>query len=77
MKKLTQKQADVLAYIKQHIKQEGMAPTAKEIGDWLDIYPNGAWLHVKALITKGAITQTQGKMRSLVPVKGYRVKVKS
>ena len=76
MKKLTQKQADVLAYIKQHIRQEGMAPTAKEIGAEFNVFPNGAWLHVKALITKGAITQTQGKMRSLVPVKGYRVRVK-
>jgi len=76
MKKLTQKQANIYVFIKAHIKDKGMAPTAVEIGEEFDVYPNGAWLHVQALIKKGAVTYTAGKTRSIVPVKGYRMQVK-
>jgi len=76
MKPLTQKQYDILRFIKGHIKDKGMSPTSVEIGEEFEIYPNGAWLHVQALKKKGAVTYQEGKTRSIVPVKGYRVRVK-
>lgn len=76
MEKLTKKQRDILAFIKLEISKFGMSPTAVEIGEHFNIYPNGAWLHVQALIKKGAVTYTQGKTRSVQPVKGFIVRIK-
>jgi len=50
MAKLTKRQGEVFDFIKGYIKENGMPPTAVEIGTFFDIYPNGAWLHVQALI---------------------------
>ena len=77
MKRLTRKQADIFWFIKNHIRSEGMSPTAKEIGAEFNMFPSGAWAHVEALIRKEAVSVKRGTSRSLVPVKGYRVKVKA
>ena len=76
MIKLTQKQYQTLQFIKYHIKSEGFPPTIVEIANEFDTYPNTAQGHVRALIKKGAMTNTEGKMRSLQPVKGVRVVIK-
>ncbi len=76
MEKLTKRQAEIFTFIKASIKENGMAPTSTEIGEHFGIWPNGAWLHIKALLKKGAVTYTEGKTRSVLPVKGYRVSIK-
>ncbi len=74
--KLTQKQADALIYIKSFIKVNGYPPSRIEIADNFDIRPNAAQSRIVGLITKGAITQKPGKMRSISPVKGFKVRIK-
>ena len=77
MSKLTQKQADTFNFIKSFIKDNGYGPTRVDIAGNFDINPNAAQQRVEGLIRKGAVTHIRGVMRSLVPVKGYRVKVKA
>ena len=76
MTALTEKQHEVLVYIKDFIKINQFAPTRKEIGDAFGVAPNAAQERVVALVKKGAITMVEGVSRSIVPVKGYRVRVK-
>lgn len=76
MSKLTARQAQVLHLIKKFIKLNDYSPNINEIAANLEIYPNGARDHVKALETKGAITQVSGKQRTIRPVKGFLVRIK-
>lgn len=76
MPKLTQKQADMLAYIKEFIKLNTYGPTRVEMAEHFEIHPNAAQDRVKALIRKGALRQDIGRMRSTIPVKGFRVFIK-
>ena len=76
MTKLTARQAEIFNFIKGYIKSYQMSPTSKEIADHFEIYPNGAAQHVKALLKKGALENRPGKIRSIRPVKGYRVSIK-
>ncbi len=71
MKKLTERQRQIFAFIKSHIEEYGYSPTSVEIGDHFEIYPNGAWEHVKALVKKGVLTRAEGKMRSLQVSQDY------
>lgn len=73
---LTQKQADILGFIKEFISNKGFSPTRVEMADAFKIQPNAAQGRVEALIRKGAVTQELGKMRSIIPVKGFRVRIK-
>ena len=77
MTALTEKQNEVLVYIKDFIKINQFSPTRAEIGEAFGIAPNAAQGRVMALLRKGAITMVAETSRSIVPVKGYRVKVKS
>lgn len=77
MKKLTQKQADVLAHIKSYIKKNGFSPTIKEIAKHFDMFGGGAQGHINALVKKGAVTRHDGIARSIIPVKGFRVRIKA
>jgi repressor LexA len=53
---LTERQADVLAFIKQHIAAKHYQPSVREIGQHFGITsPNGVICHVKALERKGYI----------------------
>ena len=76
MSKLTQKQADTFYYIREFIKVNGFGPTRTDIAEHFDIYPNAAQSRVEALVRKDAVTHIKGVMRSLMPTKGYRVRVK-
>jgi repressor LexA len=67
MTQLTKKQAEVLAYIKDHIKDEGYAPSYREIADHFGLSsPATIHAHVQALIEKGLITNGEdGEARSI------------
>ncbi|MDX2321320.1 MAG: transcriptional repressor LexA [Moritella sp.] len=66
MKALTQRQAEVLELVKQHIKNTGMPPTRAEIAKELGFRsPNAAEEHLKALARKGHIEILAGTSRGI------------
>ena len=66
MEKLTNKQEEVLTVIKKYIAQKGYAPTVREICAELNLSsPATVFVHLKHLINKGYITQTNSKFRTL------------
>lgn len=77
MSKLTQKQADALAFIKSFRSEKGFSPTRQEIADNFGIQVTSAQVRVIALIKKGALTEVKRSFRSIIPVKGFRVRIKA
>ena len=76
MADLTQKQADVFFYIKDHITINGFPPTRKEMADAFNLQPNSIQVRINALVKKGALTVGSKQMRATLPVKGFRVRIK-
>lgn len=64
MKGLTDKQQEILDYIEQFARREGMAPTVYEIGDYFGIKSATAFAHLRALQRKGYVSRSS-KARSL------------
>lgn len=66
MIKLTPRQAEILAFIKSCIENNGYPPTRAEIAQKLGFKsPNAAEEHLKALARKGAIEMTPGASRGI------------
>ncbi|WP_313512996.1 transcriptional repressor LexA [Pseudomonas sp.] len=66
MLKLTPRQAEILAFIKQCLEDNGYPPTRAEIAQALGFKsPNAAEEHLKALARKGAIEMTPGASRGI------------
>ena len=66
MEKLTNRQNDVLDYIKNFVATHGYPPTVREIGKALGLNsPATIQSHITALETKGYIKKTNSKYRSL------------
>lgn len=76
MTELTEKQAEVLELIKKHIAVNGFPPTRAEIALVFNIQPNAVQARLAGLIKKGAVTDVPGKTRSIVPVKGFKMRIK-
>jgi SOS-response transcriptional repressor LexA len=69
MKELTQRQAEILAFIKAHYREKGYAPTLREIGARFGLKStNGITDHLRALERKGALCRDPMKSRAIVPV---------
>ncbi|HID8404572.1 TPA: hypothetical protein ACXIJH_004911 [Serratia marcescens] len=67
MSELTERQAQVLAFIRQFLRENGSAPTQREIADAIGCASaNAVALHLKALERKGAITTKTGRSRGIV-----------
>lgn len=67
---LTPRQAEVLAFIQQHIAQRGYAPSFRESCAYLGVSSkNGIAGHLKALRAKGHLASEPHKARALVPIK--------
>ena len=65
-KELTQRQADVLTFIKKFAMEYGYPPTIPEIQEEFGIKsPNGVNNHIKALIRKGYINRDSSRARAL------------
>jgi len=62
---LTQKQTNVLLYIKTYVEQYQGPPTYREIGGAMKCTTKTAYNHVKALIRKGFVGERPGSNRSL------------
>jgi len=66
MKKLTNRQAEILQLIKDNISETGMPPTRAEIAKQLGFKSaNAAEEHLKALAKKGAIEMLPGTSRGI------------
>lgn len=64
MKGLTDKQQEILDFIGDFMRREGMAPTVYELADHLQISNATAFAHLRALQRKGYVTRSS-KARSL------------
>ncbi len=65
MKKLTERQEEVLAFIKTFIETNKYPPTMREIASNFGITANGAYDHVKALEKKGWIHCDVNRSRAI------------
>lgn len=66
MEKLTIKQEEVLIVIKKYIAKNGYAPTVRELCEELHLSsPATVFVHLKHLINKGYLSQTNSKFRTL------------
>lgn len=63
---LTQRQSEVLEFIRDKIVNRGYGPTVREIAQHLNIKsPNGVMSHLKALERKGVISRDANKSRAI------------
>lgn len=70
VKKLTNRQAQVLRFIIDQVEHEGYPPTIREIGDHLGIKStNGVNDHLKALEKKRYLSREDAKSRALKPLR--------
>lgn len=66
MNSLTERQEEVLDYIKLFISEEGMPPTRVEISEAFEFKsPNAAECHLRELAKKHAIRLLPGKSRGI------------
>ena len=69
MKGLTQKQQEILDFVAEFGRREGMAPTVYEIAENFGIKSATAFAHLRALQRKGYVTRSS-KARSLTLLRG-------
>lgn len=63
---LTRRQAEILAYLADHIDQHGYPPTRSELcGHFGFASPNAAESHLRALASKGVLRIERGRSRGL------------
>jgi len=67
MEKLTARQAEVLAAVRELSAARGWPPTVRELGRRLGIGPRAAFEHLAALVRKGYIEKEEGRPRALAP----------
>jgi repressor LexA len=65
MKNLTERQNEILDFIKLFIKKHNYPPTLREIGEAFAISSKGAYDHIKALEKKGIIRCGKGRSRAI------------
>ncbi|MEI8079868.1 MAG: transcriptional repressor LexA [bacterium] len=68
MKGLTTKQVNILDFISEFQRREGMAPTVQELAAYFHIRPPTAFAHLRALLRKGFVARS-GKARSLTVIR--------
>jgi repressor LexA len=63
---LTERQAEILEYLREEIDRRGVPPTIREIGEQFGIRSTkGVEDHLAALVRKGFIRREKGKSRSI------------
>lgn len=66
--KITQREGEVLAFIRKYRDEKSFSPSLPEIGIALGVTKQAIRLHVKSLIAKGALSSIAGETRTLVPL---------
>ena len=67
MKALTERQEQILEFIRQKQEAHGITPTRREIAAHFRFHsPNAAQAHVQALLAKGVLKNLPGRARSMV-----------
>jgi len=75
MKRLTEKQKQILSYIRIYKVQTGQAPTVREIGDAFGIKStNGVSDHLKAIEAKGRLKRLGFMPRGLEVIENMRMR---
>lgn len=70
MKKITDRQQEIMDIIKKSIADHGHAPTLSELGKALDLASSGVQGHLDRLEKKGYLTRVRGKgSRNIVILK--------
>ena len=69
MKELTQRQGEVLTFIKEYIKTHAYPPTIREIADFFGISVKGAYDHVEALKKKEHLKSGGKRSRTIELIK--------
>jgi len=62
---LTEKQQAVLEFIRGFLREQGLPPTVREIGEYFGLDPHAVHDHLKALERKGCLKRSSSKARSL------------
>ncbi len=65
MRELTDRQREMLAFIKQYIAEKGYPPTYREIGKALGVDPGAIYQKIVALEKKGYLRLKPGEPRTL------------
>lgn len=65
MTNLTDRQQEILDYIKQHIEINKYSPTVREVAAAFNMSIKGAYDHIRALKKKNAITSDTNRSRSI------------
>lgn len=65
---LTERQAEVLAWIANWWEQWGYGPSVRDVADGLGVSVNAANEHIRRLVNRGVLRQTPGIARSIRPV---------
>jgi repressor LexA len=66
MEQLTERQAEVLAHVREFIAERGYPPTVRELGARLGgMGPRAVHDHLRALERKGYITRAEGRPRAM------------
>lgn len=66
MEKLTRKQQEVLTVIKKYIAEHGYSPSVREVCDLMNLSSTATvFVHMKHLMNKGYLKQTDNKFRTL------------
>ena len=72
---LTNRQSDVLAFIRDHLIREQCTPTVREICENFGVSsPTGARCHLEALEKKGVIERRHGENRN-IRLLGVKIKI--
>ena len=64
-KPLTERQREVLEFVRRFAVQQGYPPTVREIGGHFGFVPRSVFDHLKALERKGYLRRRSSKSRSL------------
>lgn len=62
---LTDRQARVLAFLRDHLREHGSAPTLREIAQAFEIQPSAVVKHLDALASAGELELTPGRARGI------------
>lgn len=74
MREMTERQRDILEFIKSFSGKHGVPPTVREIGDQFKVTPRAAFDHLKALERKGELQRrvSAGRTSRSLTVTGSR-----